>query len=58
MPLLHWKESKLLFPSTVRLSKCVTFSPELIEGKIGALSNDDKLAVITAFRQMVDSLAG
>lgn len=56
VPIEGWRESKLLFSSAVRLEKLATFSSDLIEAKIGELSQDDKAAVIAAFRKLLDSL--
>lgn len=52
----NWKESKLLFPSTVRLGKLATLSIDLIEIKIGELTETDRSEVIATLEKLVASI--
>ena len=53
-----WKISKLLFPSTIRLGKLATLSADLVEGKIGELSKNDRAEVIAALERLTASVKG
>ena len=50
--LSHWKETKLLHPSLVRLSKLATIDAELIERKFGSLHESDQKVVSRTFKNM------
>jgi len=56
--LTDWKESKLLFPSTMRIGKLATLSVKLVKAKIGELSKKDQTDVIEAFERLVASIKG
>ena len=49
-----WKQSRLLFPSTLRLGKLATLSAHLIESKIGELSGKDQGDVISALEKLIE----
>jgi len=55
-PILDWKESKLLFPSTVCMAKLATLSITLVEKKAGEFSRSDSESAVAALRSFVDSL--
>jgi mRNA interferase MazF len=48
----EWKESHLLHPSLVRLSKVATLDFELVERRLGALRQADLKAVRSSFRKL------
>jgi mRNA interferase MazF len=51
-----WKQSKLLFPSTICLGKLATLSLSLVEKKSGELSARDRAAALKALHAFVESL--
>jgi mRNA interferase MazF len=51
-----WKESNLLFPSTICLAKLATLSVTLIEKKSGELTLRDRTSAVIALRAFVESL--
>ncbi len=56
--LTSWKESKLLFPSTIRIGKLATLSENLVNSKIGELSKKDQTGVIEAFERLIALMKG
>jgi mRNA interferase MazF len=50
--LSDWKDSHLLHPSLIRLSKVATIDAELIDRKLGNLSAPDTKAVVRIFRKL------
>jgi mRNA interferase MazF len=51
-----WKESKLLFPSTICLAKLATLSIKLVEKKSGEVTVRDRRSAVTALRAFVESI--
>lgn len=47
-----WQKATLLHPSLIRLSKIATVDSELVERKLGSLTEDDLKEVKRAFRDL------
>ena len=56
--LKHWTEIGLPRASTIRLTKLAAIDRRLVHHKIGRLRPDDGRAVVQAWQQMTNALAG
>jgi hypothetical protein len=54
VPITHYKESGLKFPSTARVSKVITINPSQLLFKIGKLHSDDLKIVIKKLIEFSD----
>ena len=52
MPILRWKESGLLLPSTARLSKMASLSKSLVVKKLGRLGSPERRKIRSHLRKM------